>query len=65
LWHRLGSTKLLRDNPLVYIPELEQADECRLRSVKRHHVLKKDPEWYEVDRTNQPKHQLLETFSTS
>ena len=54
LWLGLGAvwiTKLLCDNPLVYTPKLEQTDECRLCSVKRHHILKKDPEWYEMDRT--------------
>ena len=44
-------TKLLCDNPLVYTPELKQTDECRLRPVERHNILKEDPERYEVDRT--------------
>ena len=54
-------TNLLCDNPLVYTPELKQTDECRLRPVERHNILKEDPERYEVDRTEAKK--LFETLA--
>lgn len=41
--------ELLSNHPLIHTTQLQQADEHRLCSVKRHDILKEDPEWYEVD----------------